>query len=338
MRGPSPKSERLNGSSPGWSWNPQPPANPGWVERYYEFLNKPRRSELRLDEAKTLKRQNLPSSLFKYANFESTVDKASAEQLEQDVEGQPWTLVNLKNQVISLRPPGTFNDPFDSSLSFGLTDLVNDAIAKTKSQQQDIQESDTERSPLPQPNNNIEWLLQEHFRKAPEEFGDYETNKRVLESVLDAQNKKAVSDFVNGMRNALRISCFSERRDLILMWSHYGQHHRGICMEYESRSLLTPTGNGFLHPVSYNPTRFQAIEYFRSYPDSNPLMLTIAACHKSPAWSYEQEWRFIDITFAETLQIRPKRIFLGACIDLRRREEVIAIAREQHIPVLQASR
>jgi hypothetical protein len=87
----------------------------GWKEQYYSFLNKPRRSEMRIEEARLLKEQNLPTSLYKYAAFTSTVSKEDAEKLEQNVEGQYWTLVNLRNGVVSLRPPSTFNDPFDSS-------------------------------------------------------------------------------------------------------------------------------------------------------------------------------------------------------------------------------
>ena len=36
----------------------------------------------------------------------------------------------------------------------------------------------------------------------------------------------------NELRNTTGISCFSEREDSLLMWAHYANNHRGICVEY----------------------------------------------------------------------------------------------------------
>ena len=91
-----------------------------WKQQYFGFLNKPRWSEMRIEDARLLKARNLPASLFKYASL-------SAEK----VPGQPWTLINLKDQVVSLRPPSTFNDPYDSCLSFMGTSLLNDQIVRS---------------------------------------------------------------------------------------------------------------------------------------------------------------------------------------------------------------
>lgn len=53
------------------------------------------------------------------------------------------------------------------------------------------------------------------FEESKEEF----TNE-IIQKVKDARN------------NAL-ISCFSKRYDSILMWSHYGDKHKGICIEFD---------------------------------------------------------------------------------------------------------
>ena len=81
-------------------------------------LNQPKRSDVDLEAARLLKEKHAPAVLYKYADFKSLVGKEDAEKLNQNVEGHPWTMVNLANKVIALRPPATFYDPFDSSLSF----------------------------------------------------------------------------------------------------------------------------------------------------------------------------------------------------------------------------
>jgi hypothetical protein len=86
---------------------------------------------MRIEEARFLKEKHLAASLYKYAAFTNTVSKEGAEKLKQNVEGQYWTLVNLKNAVVSLRPPSTFNDPFDSSFTFANKAFRNDLIAKS---------------------------------------------------------------------------------------------------------------------------------------------------------------------------------------------------------------
>jgi hypothetical protein len=79
-----------------------------WKGQYFGFLNKPRWSEVRLEDARLLKEQNLPPSLYKYASFSAEVSKEEAETLGENVAGQKWTLVNLRDQVVSLRPPSYF--------------------------------------------------------------------------------------------------------------------------------------------------------------------------------------------------------------------------------------
>jgi len=150
-------------------------------------------------------------------------------------------------------------------------------------------------------------------------------------------NDEAIKQFNTGIGAALRIACFSECNDSILMWSHYADHHKGICIEYETRLLSLPDAIGFLHPVNYDPEHFDATEYFCSHPENNPWMLFIAACHKSPVWAYELEWRFIDICFRDRLSIKAKAIILGANIDPERRAEVITIAHDSQIPLSEAS-
>jgi hypothetical protein len=76
--------------------------------------------------------------------------------------------------------------------------------------------------------------------------------------------------------------------DDILMWSHYGASHSGICLRFDPRSLLDEFGVAF--PVHYSaerPTIVVGVE--DRLAQLQKMLLT-----KADVWRYEQEWRFID--------------------------------------------
>ena len=88
----------------------------------------------------------------------------------------------------------------------------------------------------------------------------------------------------------------------VLMWSHYGDHHTGICVQFEVARDVE--------------TMMQAVrmEYVTEYPVVNyaeeiqaqikrPLM------HKFKTWDYEREWRIIWPDGAHTyLSIKETRV------------------------------
>lgn len=79
-----------------------------------------------------------------------------------------------------------------------------------------------------------------------------------------------------------------------LMWSHYAEQHKGVCLEYDvSKPILGP-----LEKVRYDGVRGINCSDLINYLSKN--------CHKSweairetyffskaPAWQYEDEWRYI---------------------------------------------
>lgn len=58
---------------------------------------------MELEAARLIKEEHAPAMLYKYADFKSLVGKEDAEKL-QNVEGHPWTVVNLAKQSYCLAP------------------------------------------------------------------------------------------------------------------------------------------------------------------------------------------------------------------------------------------
>lgn len=108
------------------------------------------------------------------------------------------------------------------------------------------------------------------------------------------------------------LSCFTERNNNLLMWSHYANSHRGFCIEYELKQFLIDNKDirQHLFPVIYMKKRpiyrdinslieshfdlRRAYEDGHDYVGREPLDDILPLCMiKSMDWSYEEEWRFI---------------------------------------------
>lgn len=86
----------------------------------------------------------------------------------------------------------------------------------------------------------------------------------------------------------VRILSFSEDAKHPLMWAHYADSHRGICLGFDT-SYLTRIAQ-----VRY-PTRIPRLD--PKLPDARKL--EAAFLTKRAAWSYEREWRIIQSEAAE---------------------------------------
>lgn len=98
--------------------------------------------------------------------------------------------------------------------------------------------------------------------------------------------------------------CFSARYDSTLLWSHYADQHRGICLAFKFGTFPHNGKLGDFESIEADqPLLFREVNYSTQRP--NLLMNTddqsivpievIDQCvfTKSSDWSYEAEWRFL---------------------------------------------
>ncbi len=117
----------------------------------------------------------------------------------------------------------------------------------------------------------------------------------------DIENKKIelYKILKDTLSDTLRITCFSEEYDNILMWSHYANKHDGICIAYDfKKSIELQT---LALPIRYDNKRpiisENEVEYNNQEPIINRTSLTKLLIDsllvKSDSWKYENEWRVI---------------------------------------------
>lgn len=119
------------------------------------------------------------------------------------------------------------------------------------------------------------------------------------------------------------IYCLSAVRDDILMWSHYAEGHKGVCLEFNTTMEIALFGQAL--KVHYND----------EYPSVNIIKIgeseefRKALLTKSKHWEYEQEWRILKPEQdggPGIYHFRPDLltgVILGALIPAKDKEKVI---------------
>ncbi len=164
------------------------------------------------------------------------------------------SLAGLLNGTIWLAKPSSFNDPLDCAISVDRDKMDASIYQAIK----DVTESKG---------------LQDLDGIRPEDRRAFETfRSRILELLQD-----------------MGICSFSGVSNSLLMWSHYGAHHRGFCVEYDAGEGTEL--RGLVKEVLYSddaPSLSAQDVTSKAGGSVEKLYLTKAAC-----WAYEQEWRVI---------------------------------------------
>lgn len=192
----------------------------------------------------------LPSKFFKYRGMSGGNEKL----VERTV---------LHNELY-MATSGSFNDPFDLSPVFSFEgskeEQIEDYIRLHKKFGEQCDGDLRE----------IATALVEQ-RLSPGAIED-------TEAIMSASHRLAVAD-VTG------VYCLTTKPDNLLMWAHYADNHKGICLEFSSQIALEV---GVPMKVEYSHLR-TPIRMYGAQENSLELSLCTKSCH----WAYEDEWRLI---------------------------------------------
>lgn len=108
------------------------------------------------------------------------------------------------------------------------------------------------------------------------------------QSFMDIINK----ELAIGMKD-YGICCFSQNENSILMWSHYANKHKGVCLKFDinmdKRTFSTP----FKINYKKHLPKFNYIKYRLDYNFKKALLAQYALGTKHKIWKYEDEVRII---------------------------------------------
>jgi len=111
-----------------------------------------------------------------------------------------------------------------------------------------------------------------------------------------AEFKKKMEGSVAELYGNIGVCCFTQNNYTdILMWSHYGDNHKGVCLKFDIS--LSPKEFAPILEVKYTPN-FKAIDYdFESAKSMEHYVTT-----KSKVWEYENEVRKVRLLSQEPSQ------------------------------------
>ena len=179
------------------------------------------------------------------------------------------SLRNIENNQLWFSNPKDFNDPFD--FQFMLDNKMDDNDVSQRI------DSFIKKDLLPKHlRNELIHLL----KSKPNEVRKI-VNKNIQKALLP-----------------LGVSCFSEYKDKILMWSHYADNHKGICLKFDvlKDTAFFFSGDNSKSTVAIGKMIYSPKDY--SHLNANEilkqnLIVKVVPFTKYEDWAYEKEVRII---------------------------------------------
>jgi hypothetical protein len=264
-----------------------------WIDEFVDCFDKNDSSLLEIDKAFLIKEQHIPNRLYKFR----CVDDHS--------------MNNLTNDTIWLSSPSKYNDPFDCAATLSVKELFASAV-KSRLDDIPVQDGipgldelyklipDDKINELRQSANPfreiISLVLESHEsinHKIPETLDNLEDTTYNLIG-------KSYLEIINHCKDGIKLCSFSATMKPITIWSHYANHHKGFCIEYDIETLSPgDMRRRMLFPVIYSNSMFDCTRFLASaltdLSKINNIYTQLQAIYKSYEWSYEMEWRLVFI-------------------------------------------
>jgi hypothetical protein len=233
-------------------------------------------------------------------------------------ESKGWTLDIIRNSRLYFARPDQFNDPFDCAPPFALAkDPADPAFVKE---------------------------LEDDERRIAAESGltaEQLDELRGREGVPVERMAAAVREnTLRQLRGDTRVFCFSSEQCHPLLWSHYADSHRGVCLHF---SCSYGTLIGLARQVACKEDRepiLIPLQYQTDDQLTDKMVLVKAAF-----WAYENEYRIIGHARADwghsfdgswRVAFPPELlcgITLGTRISADNRAEILALAAARTTPI-----
>lgn len=202
----------------------------------------------------------------------------------------------LTNSTLRWSSPILFNDPFDVQFDLHVEYDKENVIELALN---DIWLAYSGGPKLPP--KNLFVILLEVLRAQTADMSEEELKAEfrpaIEEGLLKAEN--ALPRFHQEVRQVIsdvKLLCFSEVFDNILMWSHYGKDHSGVVLRFSCIEELDSAW-GAATPVRYRKKmpllldEKQTVSLFLGDGPNRNEILNDSVYTKAEDWSYEREWR-----------------------------------------------
>ena len=226
--------------------------------------------------------ETIPNRLYKYRAFSNR------------------TLDMLGSDKLHFADPCTFNDPMDTR-AYVEVDVEEDVLAsvlRALVEQRVTAEMRAAAKTLRVDGDKVDAHIQQASRDtAAKQIADieYHATNPDYDDVVAAKRDLFRRDINDELlrRYDRGIVSLTARADCPLMWSHYGDQHRGVCVGYSVPAEAT----GDVRKVLYDGNRVIEVSKIAAMLDGDDLARRkvdeAALLQKARDWGYEQEWRLL---------------------------------------------
>ncbi len=242
----------------------------------------------------------IPQFLYKYKSWITKKDKSI-----------------LKEQNVWFASPATLNDPYDCKITFNY-----------------------ELIPIEEYRNYFTQKIRENIPLIDDESIIAQVNEILRQVSFSLKDNKFMSEERDKTNKRFEkhygILSLSNCYDKMLMWSHYSNLHKGICIEYDGNKItkdifeLKNVDNGCnINFFNINYVKELPIIIPTLDPNNNVEFFIQNLRTKSIKWEYEEEYRFVSIkktNFPHKISKGAfKRVFLGCKISENDEKEIIDV-------------
>jgi Protein of unknown function (DUF2971) len=232
----------------------------------------------------------------------------------------PTTVESLCHDTLHFADPTAFNDPLDCqptvnadseidtlrNLLFGLVKrrVEAESVATLKKVHLKSQKAAEYAQKLGEQAAHTELDNIAHNATDPEyDVSEEEAERWLLTSEIQRELLK---------RYDRGVCCFSAAVDNPLLWSHYGDQHRGLCIGYGLNRVPKPQ----LREVVYGGNRTVATSLIakallENDPEAQESLDRDVLLRKAPAWRYEREWRLFGDRGVQNSALELKDVTFG---------------------------
>lgn len=231
----------------------------------------------------------------------------------------------LSGDKLLLNDPRAFNDPYDCSFDSETLEREAESLIVAcevfKKQRGSVLINAIEepiidqikKTGLFESNTQLDVLVKKMTERSNELK---EVRKNKSQELIDTLNR----EITNKTKN-VKITCFSKKKDEMLMWAHYANGHKGFCIEFErgfDEDLYVVNYSKKIVNLNFLNILKASLALFILHPNDptiNPIGTKVEEeiikpfLNKNKKWKYEQELRFVE-TEGRKLQIIDNKFYI----------------------------
>ncbi|MCG9900871.1 MAG: DUF2971 domain-containing protein [Hydrotalea sp.] len=280
-----------------------------WKTEFWELM-----MEENYEDAFPLRELNFPKSCYKYRRLNQT------------------TINTISESYIWLSAISELNDPFECSLQFDYLECSRVFYSDKK-----FHKTFEKKFGKTLSKDEIKSIVtNSNPNKAYHEI--CKSKGIILNISIEKQQEvieKRWAEINEETNHYIKVCSFSEIDNSLLLWTHYADEHKGICIEYDIVNE-PPEVRAFLLPIIYSVMVYK-VGLFEELTSLRKIGSTLI---KAKDWEYESEWRLAFFRqgneFPSKLAVsKPKAVYLGTRFHLNDEKlinDLFTVLEEKEIP------